>query len=233
MCHRRARLHFPARQGERPPATLAERVESGDHVRELHLRTSGPSETRALAGIIARALRPGDVVALTGELGAGKTCFVQGAAGALGVTERVTSPSFVLRREYLGRIPVIHLDIYRMETLAEIVDLGFEEIFDSDYVTFIEWGDAMSPLLPDDYLEVELRYLESPRAAASETVEDAPNAVAGGEARRLVVRAHGGQWRERLAALEGALQSWDEQASDDQGSAPFASPPGCEPDWGG
>lgn len=200
-------------------------------MRELHLRTSGPSETRAVAGTIARALRPGDVVALTGELGAGKTCFVQGAASSLGVAERVTSPSFVLRREYRGRIPMIHLDIYRLETLAEVVDLGFEEIFDPDRVTFIEWGDAMSPLLPADYLEVELLLAEPTEGPAG---EQAPVSSDGAEPRRLIVRARGSGWRRRLAALEGALQPWDEQRTvdDGPGAAPFG-PPAHDPEWGG
>lgn len=201
-------------------------------MRELHLRTSGPSETRAVAGTIARVLRPGDVVALTGELGAGKTCFVQGAASSLGVTERVTSPSFVLRREYRGRIPMIHLDIYRLETLAEVVDLGFEEIFDPERVTFIEWGDAMSPLLPADYLEVELLLAEP--AQGSDSGQESPASAGGAEPRRLIVRARGGGWRQRLAALEGALQPWDAQRMADggQGTVPFG-PPAHDPEWEG
>jgi len=163
-------------------------------VREVHLRTSGPAETKKVAATIAGALRPGDVVALTGELGAGKTCFVQGAASALGVTERVTSPSFVLRREYAGTIPLVHLDVYRLDMLSEVVDLGFEEIFDRGFITFIEWGDAMSPLLPSDHLEVELRLGEV-------TAEDAT-------VRDLVVRPRGPDWLRRLPGLTADLQRW-------------------------
>jgi tRNA threonylcarbamoyladenosine biosynthesis protein TsaE len=156
-----------------------------------------PEETRKVAATIARSLRAGDVVALTGELGAGKTCFVQGAAAALGVTERVTSPSFVLRREYQGDLPLLHLDIYRLETLQEVIDLGYEEVFDHSRVTFIEWGDAMSPLLPRDHLELEFRL---PRIDAT--------AEPGEEDRRIIVRPRGEDWMRRAAGLAGDLQAW-------------------------
>ena len=157
-----------------------------------------------MAATIARALRPGDVVALTGELGAGKTCFVQGAAAALGVTDRVTSPSFMLRREYRGDVPVLHMDIYRLETLQEVIDLGYEEVFDHQRVSFIEWGDAMSPLLPHDHLELEFRLPAVPLPA-----------VQGDEERRIVVRPRGEDWRRRLPALAGALTSWTDEAIED------------------
>lgn len=160
-------------------------------MRELHLRTRTPDQTRDVAATIAGALRPGDVVALTGELGAGKTCFVQGAARALGVEQRVTSPTFVLRREYAGRVPVVHLDVYRLDTLGDVVDIGFEEIFDARVVTLIEWADAMSPLLPADHLEVELR------------VE-----VDADEARRVVLRPRGDDWHRRLGQLFDGLRQW-------------------------
>jgi tRNA threonylcarbamoyladenosine biosynthesis protein TsaE len=172
---------------------------------ELVLVSRTPEETRKVAATIARALRPGDVVALTGELGAGKTCFVQGAAAALGVTDRVTSPSFVLRREYDGDVPVLHLDIYRLETLQEVIDLGYEEVFDAMRVSFIEWGDAISPLLPRDHLELEFRLPAVPMPA-----ED------GDEERRIVLRPRGEDWLRRLAALTEDLAAWTEPA---EGSA--------------
>ncbi len=165
---------------------------------ELVLISRTPAETRDLAATIAGAMRAGDVVALTGELGAGKTCFVQGAARALGVTERVTSPSFVLRREYAGRLPILHLDIYRLSTLQEVVDIGYEEVFDQSRVTFIEWGDAMSPLLPHDHLELEFRL---PAAELS--------VVPGGEERSIVVRPRGEDWLRRLGDLRRDLARWN------------------------
>jgi tRNA threonylcarbamoyladenosine biosynthesis protein TsaE len=170
---------------------------------ELELVSRTPGETRELAATLAGALRVGDVVALTGELGAGKTCFVQGAAGALGVQDRVTSPSFVLRREYEGRLPILHMDIYRLSTLQEVVDIGYEEVFDQTRVTFIEWGDAMSPLLPQDHLELEFRL---PPA-------DLP-VVPGDEERRIVVRPRGEDWLRRVGDLRGALERWADHAED-------------------
>ena len=164
---------------------------------EFVLVSRAPEETRTIAATIARALRRGDVVALTGELGAGKTCFVQGAAAALGVKDRVTSPSFMLRREYEGEIPVLHLDIYRLETLQEVIDLGYEEVFDRTRVTFIEWGDAMSPLLPRDHLELEFRLPEPDGTAAAED-----------EDRRIVVRPRGEDWLRRASALHADLEPW-------------------------
>jgi tRNA threonylcarbamoyladenosine biosynthesis protein TsaE len=115
-----------------------------------------PEETEAAGVRLAGALGPGDVVALTGELGAGKTCFVQGVARGLGVTTRATSPTFVLVNEYRGRLPVHHVDAYRTESLAELADLGLEELFDGDGVTLVEWADKLRPLLPARTIHVHL-----------------------------------------------------------------------------
>jgi tRNA threonylcarbamoyladenosine biosynthesis protein TsaE len=123
---------------------------------DLTCRTTGPDHTRDLAAALAEVLRAGDVVSLAGELGAGKTCFVQGAARGLGVTGRVTSPTFTLVRSYLdGRLPLVHCDVYRLDRLHDVLDLG-DEVLAPDVVTFVEWGDAVEPLLPDDRLDVEV-----------------------------------------------------------------------------
>ncbi|MBA2730004.1 MAG: tRNA (adenosine(37)-N6)-threonylcarbamoyltransferase complex ATPase subunit type 1 TsaE [Euzebyaceae bacterium] len=169
---------------------------------ELTLVCPTPAETRRMAGTVAGALRAGDVLALTGELGAGKTCFVQGAAAALGVRERVTSPSFVLRREYQGRLPLLHFDVYRLETLQQVVELGYEQAGDGTHVTFIEWGDAVSPLLPPEHLEVEFRLSDPGEAGAPDPAGD------GSEQRHVVLRAHGSGWRRRIAALSADLRPW-------------------------
>jgi tRNA threonylcarbamoyladenosine biosynthesis protein TsaE len=165
----------------------------------LELVTQTPDQTRKMAATIAGALRPGDVVALTGELGAGKTCFVQGAAAALGVTEPVTSPSFLLRREYAADIPVLHMDVYRLNTLQEVIDLGYEEALDRSRITFIEWGDAMSPLLPPEHLELEFHL---PPVVDMGPGEDSA------EERRITFRARGDDWLRRAVALAVDLQPW-------------------------
>ncbi|HEV2906107.1 MAG TPA: tRNA (adenosine(37)-N6)-threonylcarbamoyltransferase complex ATPase subunit type 1 TsaE [Actinomycetota bacterium] len=158
--------------------------------RKLDLVTRAPEETRELGAALADLLVPGDVISLTGDLGAGKTCLVQGAARSLGVQEPVGSPTFVLVREYRGEIPVYHLDVYRLDRLQEVLDLGFEDLLDPGGVIFIEWGDAIDPLLPDSYLEVEL----------SISGDD--------EMRLLAVTGRGSSWAPRWERLEKVLDTW-------------------------
>ena len=117
--------------------------------------THSAAETHALAAEIGAKLRQGDVVVLNGELGAGKTTFVKGLAEGLGVVDAVTSPTFTIVQHYDGRVPVTHVDVYRLDRLQELHDLGFEEMLE-DAVTIIEWGDAVAPLLPTNRLEIRL-----------------------------------------------------------------------------
>jgi tRNA threonylcarbamoyladenosine biosynthesis protein TsaE len=107
-----------------------------------------PEETQAAGADLGLTLGPGDVVGLCGALGVGKTCFVQGVARALGVPIRPLSPTFTLVNEYRGRRPVYHVDAYRTESLAELLDLGLDEYFDGEGVTLVEWADKLLPLLP-------------------------------------------------------------------------------------
>jgi tRNA threonylcarbamoyladenosine biosynthesis protein TsaE len=161
---------------------------------DLTCRTASPEATRALAAAIATELRPGDAVALAGELGAGKTCFVQGAARGLGVAVPVTSPTFVLVKTYEGgRLPIVHCDVYRLDRLHDVLDLG-DEVLAPDVVTFVEWGDAIAPLLPEDRLELELVL--------------ADGATSDGDPPRLVRVRTLGAWRDRLAALTEVLAPW-------------------------
>jgi tRNA threonylcarbamoyladenosine biosynthesis protein TsaE len=122
----------------------------------VNVRTRSAAETRAFAGAVAGLLRPGDLLVLAGPLGSGKTVFAQGAAAALGVVEPVVSPTFTLVREYEGRIPVVHVDVYRLDRLRELDDIGFEDLVGGDAVTFVEWGDVLDTVLPPDRLEVRL-----------------------------------------------------------------------------
>jgi tRNA threonylcarbamoyladenosine biosynthesis protein TsaE len=121
------------------------------------LVSRSPEETQAAGARLAARLEAGDVVALVGELGAGKTCFVQGLARGLGVTRHATSPTFVLVNEYRGRLPVHHVDAYRTDTLTELLDLGLAELVDGDGVTLIEWADRLWPLVPARAWVVTLR----------------------------------------------------------------------------
>ena len=97
------------------------------------------------------------MVVLTGELGAGKTTLVQGIARGLGATEQVASPTFTLVREYVsGRVPIAHVDVYRLERVQDVVDLTLDELVDGEGVLLVEWGDAVEELLDDERLRVEL-----------------------------------------------------------------------------
>ncbi|MCS7081607.1 MAG: tRNA (adenosine(37)-N6)-threonylcarbamoyltransferase complex ATPase subunit type 1 TsaE [Bacteroidetes bacterium] len=130
----------------------------------LILHTYSPEESRRLGRELALRLRPGDVVALYGELGAGKTCFVQGVCAQLGVREPVTSPTFTLVHAYQGEsLPVYHLDLYRLASLEELYELGYEDYLYGEGVCLIEWADRMEPLLPEAAWRVRLRYGEDPQ----------------------------------------------------------------------
>jgi tRNA threonylcarbamoyladenosine biosynthesis protein TsaE len=129
-------------------------------VKVLSVLTHSAEETRIVGAALAPTLLPGDIVSLSGDLGAGKTVFVQGVAAALGVEKRVTSPTFTIVHEYDGRYPILHLDIYRLDSYQEVLDLGFEEFLDPSSVVLIEWGEAIGPLLPRRFLDIEIRQSE-------------------------------------------------------------------------
>jgi tRNA threonylcarbamoyladenosine biosynthesis protein TsaE len=149
-------------------------------------------DSRAIAAALAELARPGDLLLLVGELGAGKTAFAQGFGAALGVTDRITSPTFTLVSQYTGRLELYHLDVYRLEQLSEVADLGLAEILDEGGVTLIEWGDAIIPALPADYLEVRF------------TFGDAD------DDRNIELVAVGPRWAARSRAMATALQRWTE-----------------------
>jgi tRNA threonylcarbamoyladenosine biosynthesis protein TsaE len=118
--------------------------------------TASAEETEAAGERLGRRLQPGAVVALTGELGAGKTCFVQGLVRGLGAPVRATSPTFVLVNQYRGRVLVHHVDAYRTDSMTELMDLGLLDLMGGDDVTLIEWADKLEPLLPPDAIRVHI-----------------------------------------------------------------------------
>ena len=115
-------------------------------------------DTDQFGAALAESLRPGTVIALVGTLGAGKTRLVQAVAAALGVPrENVTSPTFVLVNEYVGgKMPIYHFDTYRLKDDDEFLNLGAEEYFASDGLTFVEWADRVAHLLPDERMEISI-----------------------------------------------------------------------------
>ncbi len=128
-------------------------------VQTVHSRS--PAETHAVAAALAGKLGPGDVVALIGDLGAGKTCFVQGLADATGVTQPVTSPTFALVNEYDGQPPMIHIDLYRIGDPEEAIQLGLEEYFEGPGITVVEWADRAAEVMPPRTWHVTLEHGES------------------------------------------------------------------------
>ncbi len=134
------------------------------------ITSARPEETEDAGERLGRTLEPGAVVALTGELGAGKTCFIQGLVRGLGVTGRATSPTFVLINQYPGRVPVYHVDAYRTESLTELMDLGLLELLGGGGVTIIEWADKLESLLPPEAIHVHIDGVgDQPRAITIRT----------------------------------------------------------------
>ncbi len=118
-------------------------------------RTTSPEATKQLATTLAPYLRAGDVVVLSGDLGAGKTQFVQGVAAGLGVRAAVTSPTFnILLSYHEGSLPLYHFDLYRLDDAGELEDTGFFETIDGDGASFVEWGDKFPEALPYGYLDI-------------------------------------------------------------------------------
>ncbi len=153
--------------------------------RVLEVETSSPDRTREVGRRLARLLRPGDVVVLSGDLGAGKTTFAQGIGAGLGVRGDVTSPTFVISRVHpslVGGPPLVHVDAYRLRGGAELDDLDLAETLDHA-VTVVEWGDGLADSLSADRLRVHLRRLVAPGQLA---LADEP--------RILTVQAFGSRW---------------------------------------
>ncbi|MCP3935251.1 MAG: tRNA (adenosine(37)-N6)-threonylcarbamoyltransferase complex ATPase subunit type 1 TsaE [Actinomycetia bacterium] len=123
----------------------------------IEIASDSVDETRSIASAVASVTRPGDLIVLAGDLGAGKTAFVQGFGAAVGVADRITSPTFTLVHEYRGEtLDVHHLDVYRLDGPGEVLDLALPELLDDDCVTIIEWGDLVASELPRSYLVVRI-----------------------------------------------------------------------------
>jgi len=125
---------------------------------ESERQTSSAGETEAAGAELARQLEGGDVVVVSGDLGAGKTTLIRGACRGLGVTEPVTSPTFTIGQRYEGRLPVFHLDLYRLGTLEGEDPALLEDYLAPDAVTFIEWPGLAEPELPEDPIRVQLSH---------------------------------------------------------------------------
>ena len=116
--------------------------------------TKSPQQTMKVGERLAETLSPGDVIALKGELGSGKTTFVQGLAKGLGITDVVNSPTFMLINEFQGRVPLYHIDFYRIDSSHELLNLGLEHYFYGEGVTVIEWADRFEGYIPDEATDI-------------------------------------------------------------------------------
>ena len=149
----------------------------------LELTTRSPEQTQEFGTRLGKIARPGDVILLVGKLGAGKTCLTQGIAWGLGIDDYAASPSFVLVRELYGRLPLYHLDFYRLENLAEIAELGLDEYFYGQGVSVVEWAEKALSLLPPENLLIEMEYISD-------------------NERRLELKPSGKRYREMVAQLK-------------------------------
>jgi tRNA threonylcarbamoyladenosine biosynthesis protein TsaE len=153
------------------------------------VRSRSAGETRAVGAAIATCLEPGVIVLLGGDLGSGKTTLAQGIASGLGVREPVVSPTFAIVREYEGRLPLAHVDVYRLDHIQELHDLGFEEILDGTRVVLVEWGELVAPVLAGAGERVIIRLRP----------DDGDNEVDGDDDGRWIdVTTEGGSRRSRL-----------------------------------
>ena len=159
----------------------------------IDLRSDSVATTHAIAGVIAGLVRPRDIIVLAGDMGAGKTAFTVGFTRALGVSEddQVSSPTFTLVHSYnSGRIPVLHADLYRLNSMAEVADLGLREQVDLGAVALVEWGDVAADVIGDS-LTIELSHDEDDDYA-----------------REIVISVEGHGWDSRWDKLRESLRQW-------------------------
>lgn len=141
----------------------------------LTLLSASPEDTRAVARALGAALRPGDVVALSGELGAGKTLFCKGVGEALDIPpERIVSPSFTVMTEHRGREALVHIDAYRLADAREAASIGLDEVLEGEGVCLVEWAEKIDPLLPKDCIRVRFLILNGERRRMEVAVPDEP-----------------------------------------------------------
>ena len=141
----------------------------------LRFISNSPEDTLAIARSLGEALLPGDVVALTGDLGAGKTLFCKGIGKALGIPpDRIVSPTFTIVTEHAGPIPLTHIDVYRIGAVREAEDVGIPELLSGAGVCLVEWAERIAELLPTDYIQVKFTISGDDRREIAVTAPDHP-----------------------------------------------------------
>jgi tRNA threonylcarbamoyladenosine biosynthesis protein TsaE len=141
----------------------------------VELTSNSPAETLAIARELGAALRPGDVVALTGDLGAGKTLFCKGVGEALGISpDRIVSPTFTIVTEHAGPFPLTHVDVYRLSGAREADGIGMRELLSGDGVCLVEWAEKITELLPTDCIQVRFTISGDDRREIAIAAPDLP-----------------------------------------------------------
>jgi len=175
--------------------------------------TRAPEETRAVAGAIAPLCRPGDVLLVAGDLGSGKTTFAQGFGRGLGIAEPITSPTFALVRQYrldncrearpgTSLKTFLHADVYRLDHLAEIADLGLGELVEDGAVALVEWGDVAEPVLGHGSLSLRLE------AGSDQPGGPGAGSGEGDDHRILTIAEPAPRWADRWERLSEVLAPW-------------------------
>jgi len=157
------------------------------NVKPLWIETNSPEQTRRVGMRLGKLARPGDIILLVGTLGAGKTCLTQGIARGLGISEYATSPSFVLVREYQGKLPLYHIDLYRIDSIEEVAQLGLDDYLYGNGVCVVEWADKGLSVFPEKHLLIEIQFISSNK-------------------RKLIFVPRGARYTEMLSILEASSQ---------------------------
>jgi tRNA threonylcarbamoyladenosine biosynthesis protein TsaE len=165
-------------------------------MQSLTLNSRSPEQTQLLGSYLGNLARKADVFLLTGELGTGKTCLVQGIARGLDVKEYAFSPSFVILRQYHGRLPLYHIDFYRLDCIDEIAGLGLEDYFCGDGVCVVEWAEKGLQVVPQDNLFISIQYVP-----ASHT------------GRSIHLKPQGERYNELIKQLKKEREFWTEMRS--------------------
>ena len=155
----------------------------------MNLISESPEETQRLGEELGRLAQPGDLFLLVGGLGTGKTCFTQGIAWGLGIEGYATSPSFVVINQYWGSLPLYHIDLYRLDSIEEVIELGLDDYLYGSGVCVVEWAEKALEVLPTEHLLVEISFL-------SDT------------SRNLVLRPSGERYVAMLSQLKQGMKKW-------------------------
>lgn len=155
----------------------------------MEITSHSPQQTQRIGSQLGELAQAGDVFLLVGELGVGKTCLAQGIAWGLGIDDYATSPSFVLIREYQGRLPLYHIDFYRLDSIKEVIELGLEDYLYGSGLCVVEWAEKGLDVLPEEHLLIRIEYLSE-------------------NERKLYLEPSGERYREMLCQLSQKVAGW-------------------------